>query len=140
VKFGNGDLMKTCRDIQNLVKTVQKYRTLYAKTSVRFIVAGDIKSSHKLSRRVRLYQAVRMAEEVKVLRIATKITYYVRFTSLPLLRVVLCEWRFINRHIAPSRSPIKYAKIYSLAVYSLIVRISTMFNIKNFYLMPTRCV
>ena len=40
------------------------YQALYVNTSVRFIVAGDIKSSRKRCLRVKLYQATSIAEEV----------------------------------------------------------------------------
>jgi hypothetical protein len=36
--------MKTCREIPNLFNIEQKYRALYVKTEVRFVVAGDINS------------------------------------------------------------------------------------------------
>jgi len=36
--------MKICQENQNLVKIGQKYRVIYLKTSVNFIVAGNIKS------------------------------------------------------------------------------------------------
>jgi hypothetical protein len=36
--------MKICSENPNLIKIGQKYRTLYMKTEVRFIVDGEIKS------------------------------------------------------------------------------------------------
>jgi len=36
--------LKICQEIPNLAKIGQTYRTLYMRTSIRFTVAGDIKS------------------------------------------------------------------------------------------------
>jgi hypothetical protein len=48
VKFdtvcGVGVFMKTCRENANVFEIGEKYRSLYLKTEVHFIVAGDIKS------------------------------------------------------------------------------------------------
>jgi hypothetical protein len=57
-----GTFMKVYRENPNLVETGQKYRTLHMTTSVRSVVAGDFKWKYKRSLRVKLYQAVRIAE------------------------------------------------------------------------------
>jgi hypothetical protein len=49
-----------------LFKTGQKYRTLYMKTEVYFSASGEIKSPLNRSLRVIWYQAVMIAEHVKV--------------------------------------------------------------------------
>lgn len=43
VKFDVSTSMKMCREIPNLAKIVQKYRTLYVKASFPFVVTGDVK-------------------------------------------------------------------------------------------------
>ena len=57
-----GTLMKHYRENPNLVETGQKHRTLQMTTSVRSVIAGDIKSKYKRSLPSKVYEVVRIAE------------------------------------------------------------------------------
>jgi len=75
---------KICRQTPNLVKTGQK-NIGQMNTLVRLIVAGDIRSPQKRCLRVKGYQALRLAEEVKTLRERTTfIMLYVQCVSCSL--------------------------------------------------------
>ena len=50
-----------CQEIPSVIRIGQKYRALYVKTSVRFIVAGDIKTQYKRSLRTKWYQVVSLS-------------------------------------------------------------------------------
>jgi hypothetical protein len=62
VKFDLRTFTKICQDNPKLIKMGQK-RALYMKIKVCFIVAGNIKLTLKIYLRMKLYQAVRVAEE-----------------------------------------------------------------------------
>jgi thiol-disulfide isomerase/thioredoxin len=64
VKFRIGDFYENLSRNPSLVDIGQKYRVLYMKNEVRFIVADDIKSPLKHSLRVKWYQAVMIAKEL----------------------------------------------------------------------------
>jgi hypothetical protein len=55
-------------------------------TSPRFIVIGDIKSPQKRSIQVKLYQALRIAKEVQILRERATI---LRCTTLPIVLTMM---------------------------------------------------
>jgi hypothetical protein len=67
---------KICAGTANLVKMEQKYRSLCMNTELRFVVSGDIKSSHH---RVKCCNTVRVAEVVCTLtRTRRSVTLCVR--------------------------------------------------------------
>jgi hypothetical protein len=57
MKFDIANFLDICQEKPAVIKIGQKCPALYMKTSVRFIVAGDIKSQYKRSLRVKRYQA-----------------------------------------------------------------------------------
>jgi hypothetical protein len=64
---GGASIKKSIKKFQISSKSGKKYRPLYVKTEVRFVVF-DTKSPSNNSLRVKLYGAVRVAKEVQILR------------------------------------------------------------------------
>ena len=81
VNFDISTSMKMCREIPNLAKIGQKYRTLYVKASFPFVVAGDVKLPQQRSSSEIVSACLYSQGDTHIMRTRHYVSLYVRSIS-----------------------------------------------------------